>query len=44
MQVCEFHGLPLPKKKLFRNMELVEFLHKPVSNTSQVSFLELLML
>ena len=31
MQVCEHHGLPLAKKSLFRNQQLVEFLYKPVS-------------
>lgn len=31
MQVCEFHSLPMPRNKLFRNMELIDFLYKPVS-------------
>ena len=31
MQVCEHHGLPMPKKSLFRTQQLVEFLYKPVS-------------
>lgn len=30
MQVCEHHGLPLHKKLLFRNMELIEFLYTPI--------------
>ncbi|XP_059166583.1 dynein axonemal heavy chain 8-like [Physella acuta] len=30
MQVCEHHGLPLHKQQLFRNMELIEFLHTPL--------------
>ncbi|XP_052708586.1 uncharacterized protein LOC128183562 isoform X10 [Crassostrea angulata] len=30
MQVCEFHGLPMPRNKLFRNMELITFLYKPM--------------
>ncbi|KAL4232681.1 hypothetical protein ACF0H5_007369 [Mactra antiquata] len=30
MQVCEHHGMPLPKKCLFRNMQLVEFLYTPL--------------
>ena len=38
MQVCEHHGLPLPKKSLFRNQQLVEFLYKPVSSTFVETF------
>jgi len=34
MQVCEHHKLPQPKQRLFRNMELVDFLYKPVSFNS----------
>ena len=34
MTICEHHGMPLPSKKLFRNMELVEFLEYPVSASS----------
>ncbi|XP_067674368.1 uncharacterized protein [Haliotis asinina] len=30
MQVCEHHGLPLHRKLLFRNMELIEFLYTPL--------------
>lgn len=42
MQVCEHHGMPLPKKCLFRNMQLVEFLYTPVGFHSKVDFLKLL--
>jgi hypothetical protein len=28
--ICEHHSLPLPPKKLFKNMSLMEFLEKPV--------------
>ncbi|OWF37572.1 Dynein heavy chain 5, axonemal [Mizuhopecten yessoensis] len=28
MQVCEHHKLPLPRRRLFRNLELVEFLNR----------------
>ena len=31
LTICEHHGLPLTAKKLFKNMELIEFLYKPVS-------------
>ncbi|CAH1799095.1 unnamed protein product [Owenia fusiformis] len=30
MFVCEHHGVPLAKKQLFRNMDLVEFLYSPI--------------
>ncbi|KAK3577475.1 hypothetical protein CHS0354_032326 [Potamilus streckersoni] len=30
MQVCEHHGMPMPKRRLFRNMELMEFLYTPL--------------
>ncbi|XP_052807484.1 dynein axonemal heavy chain 5-like isoform X7 [Mya arenaria] len=30
MQVCEHHGMPLPKKSLFRNLQMVDFLYTPL--------------
>ena len=42
MQICEHHGIPLPTRKLFVNIQLVDFLSSPVSKFSLfvlVSFL-----
>jgi hypothetical protein len=31
MTICEHHGLPLPNKQLFRNLEIINFLYSGVS-------------
>ena len=36
MQICEHHGIPLPKRKLFTNMQLVDFLSPSVSSFTKL--------
>ncbi|XP_023932047.1 dynein heavy chain 5, axonemal-like isoform X1 [Lingula anatina] len=37
MYVCEHHGMPMPRKQLFRNLELIDFLYE----TTEVKQLEM---
>ena len=34
MMVCEHHGIPMPAKKLFKDMQLFDFMYKQVRHIS----------
>lgn len=39
MQICGHHGIPMPSRILFNNIQLVDFLAKPVSHYFTVSWM-----